>query len=1603
MRRAAWLWLGLVLVAALSSMCGSSRPSSYSGGYRDGYNTVRAGASYSAGGGNVLMDTFTIVFTTQDVLTDDNNPASIDTSLVINTFASRTAADSDRRLAFQTALASADSVHRLGASYKVANFAYTYIDTADTSGYRYGSGYNGSFKSSRNVSSAPTKLNRNFPTGDRRAELVYIPFEKYIRSGATIVEAYINRAAIPTGTATTTADTFFVSQISRASDNKWYTTKGSLTGLTDYARASWNRQVSSNAGSLGWGSVNAFPWNPPLAARLKFRSWGAVMDSSATPNNLVINQGFNTSIAAPVQSVVSGAQNNGMIINYALNKSYAEQLHCYLWNDQSNASGRTPYVVVRYTRRIYSGQADVTAPSPPTALLAYGLDGMSVLTWTPSVSADKALVNVYRYFDGAAAVKIGESGSESYIDTSAVNGSPHNYYITVNDMSGNESEASEHVRVVPGDIETLTRPAYAALWYQNIPTATALTSAQLDSLAAFDALVTWSYPFSTGAQNEASMDGLLSNLRSRNPNIALLTYINVITPDVSWEDYPAGSPQKKHWDYCVNADADSAGFGRNLAGGVVESDRYPTLFSNVMYPDLADTLAKFWVEAFDATDSDGELAGFFVDVSDSTLAAHLCYANGCRTKMDFNQDSVPYTSDDDEKAAFQQFHIDFFTALRREFAERNMPSRLLVANTTFGRKLPAAQTANDSLFLSLLDGVLVEGFNKYWPDNDADAGQWDIAAAQQDLLVHAQTAPPLMLWHAIADSSALYMSEVPALAFDGFAMAVNGMDANGINSIPRLPRRLPVPGAPGQYDIDLGGSDPDTLTVPWFNYTARMLTSRNAGAAADTYAVWPYVIYDGPDTLSQSVFWESAGDIGAPLPDLQYHTTVGDREIAVRILPSALSDNTTWLPRDFSHFRIVRESKPASVVIRDTFIVAADTLAIMSEEPESYLWMSTGLTNGVEYKHKIVSVDVLGNASAEKFFADQNRTPVDVTAPASPQDLVSAGGDGYVDLDWAYPTQPADFLRFRIWRRQHDDGGAFALHDSVTISAHQDSVAVSGVEYDYYVVAVDDDGNASAPSDTVTGAWFGTVPVTYAPPSQVRAIKDYTPRTTAVVIYPPSDQTGLTGYTVYRGPWNIVAAPDTTVCIRRFTGLTPDGFGGAVYLDAQNVSVDPDSAFQYTAVALYSGHASDKYAVPATAFSTGGFAFSTPTCAAYGTGSNIGVAVVTVAGADSTRIYRGTSVGSQTFLAGVAAANNPFTDSTAAANTDYYYKVRQYDNETATWTQYSAVSGPVRWTSVPSGAPAISGVTGSVSHGSTIAIAGANFGANSTASIYWDDVESGSFAGFWTDSNGSPNGKIVASASGSGRRHAGSAYHAVADFGSGGGYGSLEYSGTSHTWFCQYWVKLDSNWNWGGAANTPLSNVKFWRMYQTTGNEDFVVALNTFNGSVIIVNENISGFQNTWYHWGNYATEFTENVWHCWQFEYRNSSAAGVADGVFRWWRNGTLAYERTNMVTMEDYSSARYPLIMGFYDSSGASGYDGANTVYFDDFYMSKSLARVEIGNASTYAACSQREIQIPSAWSATSITCTVNAGTLTGSGKYLFVINADGTASAGYPVTIE
>lgn len=83
----------------------------------------------------------------------------------------------------------------------------------------------------------------------------------------------------------------------------------------------------------------------------------------------------------------------------------------------------------------------------------------------------------------------------------------------------------------------------------------------------------------------------------------------------------------------------------------------------------------------------------------------------------------------------------------------------------------------------------------------------------------------------------------------------------------------------------------------------------------------------------------------------------------------------------------------------------------------------------------------------------------------------------------------------------------------------------------------------------------------------------------------------------------------------------------------------------------------------------------------------------------------------------------------------------------------------------------------------------------------------------------------------------------------------------------------------------------------------------------------------------------------------------------------------------------------------------DVNNFRYFDDMYIDTTLARVILGNAADYSACTILEPQIPTSWSNNSVTCTINLGRLSNQNRvYVFVFNRDDVRNLnGYPIGEE
>lgn len=339
-------------------------------------------------------------------------------------------------------------------------------------------------------------------------------------------------------------------------------------------------------------------------------------------------------------------------------------------------------------------------------------------------------------------------------------------------------------------------------------------------------------------------------------------------------------------------------------------------------------------------------------------------------------------------------------------------------------------------------------------------------------------------------------------------------------------------------------------------------------------------------------------------------------------------------------------------------------------------------------------------------------------------------------------------------------------------------------------------------------------------------------------------------------------------------------------------------------------------------------------------------------------------------------------------------------------------------------APSVSGV-GSLSHGSQVVISGNDFGTKSTAApIRWDNFEDnttgqsiGTATSWWVDVE--HTNKVTVSTL---NQRTGSAKNvrAYGDYTDGMAIAyknSVGFSATGKILVC-LWIRFD----WGTAyPNVDGGHqVKTWRVANSiaaNGGATYPDFAN-FTHKYASPSEQ-SYFQNhrgtdsnTQYWTHNYISDDT---WF-YMMLIADYGTAGESDGSWRGYlgKSGS-AINSTPVQTNVEVINSGYGNIDSIKLDNYIGNCDDAEgmvectdptevELYYDDIYIDNSWARVEIGDQDTYANCTHREIQIPAAWSATEITVTANTGSFgAGDSVYVFVVDEDGVASAGYgPVTI-
>ncbi len=330
------------------------------------------------------------------------------------------------------------------------------------------------------------------------------------------------------------------------------------------------------------------------------------------------------------------------------------------------------------------------------------------------------------------------------------------------------------------------------------------------------------------------------------------------------------------------------------------------------------------------------------------------------------------------------------------------------------------------------------------------------------------------------------------------------------------------------------------------------------------------------------------------------------------------------------------------------------------------------------------------------------------------------------------------------------------------------------------------------------------------------------------------------------------------------------------------------------------------------------------------------------------------------------------------------------------------------------GAPSIDedGITGPISNGESVTIEGASFGSKSTATPFnWDNFEAHTngtdfdvdtmepiYGPTWTAYKLSPETDDVKISTT--RAHGGTkSVYIEWDAESVNSFGWAN-EGPFSTLYISFWAY--QHWDSGHSdaqlsADIKTCNRKWFYLFGNGSLQPRTKSL--IPGGIDEFGANSDHGTEIY---GGVEFYDTHDVWQRWEYVIILESPYTSTDtGVFQHWLSGVEIFNRTNYNHRDtDHEWIDFRLGHMWQGQSGSA--DGPY-VYIDDVYIDSTRARVEIGNNATFANCTHREIQIPTAWADDEITVTINQGSFSPEDTiYFFVVDSDGVASTGKAETM-
>ncbi|MFO8051753.1 MAG: fibronectin type III domain-containing protein, partial [Thermoplasmatota archaeon] len=185
----------------------------------------------------------------------------------------------------------------------------------------------------------------------------------------------------------------------------------------------------------------------------------------------------------------------------------------------------------------------------------------------------------------------------------------------------------------------------------------------------------------------------------------------------------------------------------------------------------------------------------------------------------------------------------------------------------------------------------------------------------------------------------------------------------------------------------------------------------------------------------------------------------------------------------------------------------------------------TTVVNGIEYEYRVIAVNKYGESEPSNIIS-----AIPLSKPDPPINVSSRWGSGFIEISWEPPEDDggADITGYQVWkRREGNENFSMIVEPGYETLIYNDTSVVNGELYEYYVTAVNSEGN-SLPSEIVSD-----VPKTVPGPPfiNVNAQNGFV----LLEWVEPSFNGGseITGFSIYRGvkegPMEFLAEMDMTV------------------------------------------------------------------------------------------------------------------------------------------------------------------------------------------------------------------------------------------------------------------------------------------------------------------------------------------------------------------------------------------------------------------------------------------------------------------------------------------